>query len=185
MQILKKLTYQFLVSACLLCSTGLRAQTAEREYQIKAVFLFNFTHFVDWPASAFSSGHAPMVLGVFGKDPLFPFFEPAIVGEKLNEHIPISKKYAGIDDIEFAHLIFLDTADKKKMEQVIAKLKGRSVLTVGESPDFLAAGGMIRFYMRDNKIQLQVNVHATKAAGLVISSRLLRQVEIFRQKSKG
>jgi hypothetical protein len=184
MQILRAVTYHFLVYACLLCciNSCAQAQAPTREYQIKAAFLFNFTHFVDWPPTAFPSAQAPMVIGVIGKDPLILHLEQTIAGEKLNEHVLIAKKYSAGDEIESCHILFID---ENETAHIIAKLKGRSVLTVGETPEFLAAGGMIRFYTRDNKLQLQVNLEAMKAVGLVISSRLLRQVEIYKQKAKG
>lgn len=43
--------------------------TTPQEYQIKAVFLFNFTQFVDWPPTAFVDPRTPLVIGVLGEDP--------------------------------------------------------------------------------------------------------------------
>ena len=36
------------------------------EYHVKAVFLFNFTLFTQWPASAFAAPDTPLVIGVLG-----------------------------------------------------------------------------------------------------------------------
>ncbi len=47
------------------------AQTPSREYQLKAVFLFNFTQFIDWPADAFADGQAPFIIGVLGQKPFW------------------------------------------------------------------------------------------------------------------
>src|SRR5687767_14190823 len=54
------------------------------EYQVKAVFLFNFSRFVEWPASAFPSVDAPFVLGVFGTDPFGTDLDEVIKGEVVN-----------------------------------------------------------------------------------------------------
>jgi hypothetical protein len=40
-----------------------------REYKIKAVFLYNFTKFVEWPAESFNSDSAPFTIGILGIDP--------------------------------------------------------------------------------------------------------------------
>jgi len=37
----------------LVCAARLGAQTKASEAQVKAVFLFNFAQFVDWPPEAF------------------------------------------------------------------------------------------------------------------------------------
>jgi hypothetical protein len=57
-------------------------------------------------------------------------------------------------------------------------LKGRSILTVGESDSFGNSGGMIRFMTTQNKIRFRINTEAAKAANLTISAKLLRLAEI-------
>ncbi len=42
---------------------------APSEYQVKAVFLFNFGQFVEWPKDAFDTPQAPFVIGILGDDP--------------------------------------------------------------------------------------------------------------------
>lgn len=81
--------------AVLLClaSGPARAQVS-REYQLKAVFLFNFSRFTDWPPETFADPAAPLVIGILGKDPFGPFLEEAVRGETINnrplkiEHFP-------------------------------------------------------------------------------------------------
>jgi hypothetical protein len=158
------------------------AQTAT-EYQVKAAFLFNFTHFVEWPAQAFSSTQSPMVIGILGKDPYGRTLSQIISGEKAGEHPLFIKVYSGSEDVSGCQLLFIN-AGRKEAEETILKLKGRSILTISDNPDFLRQGGMIRFFTRNNKIQLEINPEAIKAANLVVSSGLLRQVDIFIPKNK-
>jgi YfiR/HmsC-like len=40
-------------------------------------------------------------------------------------------------------------------------------------------GGMVRFFTKDDRIKLQVNLGAAKNANLDISSKLLRLVDIY------
>ena len=45
--------------ALLLCAGGLAGAAAPvSEYQLKAVFLFNFAHFIEWPAAAWPDERA-------------------------------------------------------------------------------------------------------------------------------
>src|SRR4051812_28059903 len=60
------------------------AQPAARESQIKAVFLYNFVRFVDWPPSAFPDAQSPLVIGVLGEDPFGTALDDAIRGESVN-----------------------------------------------------------------------------------------------------
>ena len=43
--------------------------TTVKEYQLKAVFLYNFAQFVDWPSNSFNGDDAPLVIGIMGEDP--------------------------------------------------------------------------------------------------------------------
>lgn len=150
-----------------------------REYQLKAVFLYNFTQFVEWPANSFSSELAPMVIGILGTDPFGSYLEETISGEKINGHPLLIQHYNSIEEVGECQILFINVAETKKREQLIARLKGRNILTVSDAPDFLQQGGMIRFFTKQGKIKLQVNLEATKTTNLVISSKLLRLVEIF------
>src|SRR6185295_17077931 len=60
------------------------AAPAPSEYQVKAVFLFNFTQFVDWPAQSFADARAPFVIGVLGRDPFGSALDEAVRGETVN-----------------------------------------------------------------------------------------------------
>lgn len=155
-----------------------------REYQLKAVFLFNFTQFIEWPPSAFESGESPFVIGILGKNPFGTYLEQTISGEKVNGHPVIIQYYTNIEEIKICHILFCNAAEQKKQEQAIAGLKDRGILTVSDAPHFPEYGGMIRFFTRDNKIKLQVNLKAAKNAGLNLSSKLLRLAEIYDPKEK-
>ena len=52
-----------------ICVPNIAAADAPNEYEVKALMLFNLTHFVDWPASAFGDDKSPIVIGVLGRDP--------------------------------------------------------------------------------------------------------------------
>jgi hypothetical protein len=60
------------------------------------------------------------------------------------------------------------------MAQIASHLGSSSVLTVSELPGFTALGGMIEFVMEEEKIGFYINAAMAEAAGLKLSSRLLR-----------
>ena len=179
MSILKKTAIHYLVIILLACSMVSLAQTpANREYQIKAVFLFNFTQFVEWPASAFSSAQAPMVIGILGKDPFGSYLTEIVSGEQVNGRPLIIQHFNNTEEIKSCHILFINL-EQANLQDELLKLKGKNILTVSDSPNFLLQGGMIRFFTKNNKMQFQINLDATKEANLVISSKLLRLAEIF------
>lgn len=146
------------------------AQEAPLEYDVKAAFLLNFTKFIDWPASAFASG-APFRICITGEDPFGVSLAKIVEGEQVSSR-PIAVEKMGREQLTHCQIVFFGRSEKNVAE-AISRL-GPGVLTVGESPDFLRAGGVIRFVVENNHVRFDVNQTTARKAGLEISSRLLK-----------
>ena len=148
------------------------------EYQLKAVFLFNFAQFVEWPASAFPEAHTPLVICVLGKDPFGAYLDETVRGETVDNHPLAVRRYRTVDEIKECHILFVSRQEQDHMSEILDSLKGRSILTVSDAERFASRGGMIRFVTERNRIRLRINLEAARAANLTISSKLLRPAEI-------
>ena len=154
---------------------GQAVQFNEREVQ--AVFLFNFAQFVDWPAVAFSSSDAPLVIGVLGSDPFGPLLDQVVQGEVIRNRRLTVVRFRRVEDIKSCHVLFISASESERYEQIFEALRAKPTLTVGETANF-SGRGMVRFLTEQNRVRLEVNVDAAKAAGLTISSNLLRAARI-------
>jgi hypothetical protein len=165
--------------ALFVLATGLcTAAAAVSEYQLKAVFLFNFAQFVEWPTSAFAQQNAPFVIGVLGKDPFGANLDDVVHGENINNHPLIVQRYRDVQDIGGCQILFIPAAELEHLDEILAALRGRSVLTVTDANATARRGVMIGIIRQDSKIRLRIDVEAAKAANLTISSKLLRPAEI-------
>ncbi|HXL72628.1 MAG TPA: YfiR family protein, partial [bacterium] len=153
----------------------LSAQTPiSKEYQIKAVFLFNFVQFVQWPADTFTAPDEPFCIGILGDDPFGDFMDKTIEGEKINGHPLIIRRYTAVEEVQDCQILFISSSETPKMAGILDTLKTRSILTVSDADDFIKNGGIIRFFTEDNKIHLRINLEAAKSVNLTISSEVLR-----------
>jgi len=59
-----------------------RGPRGAREYDLKATFLFHFTHFVEWPEQAFAAADAPFRLCVLSPDPFGSALREVVAGER-------------------------------------------------------------------------------------------------------
>jgi hypothetical protein len=162
--------------------TGAAAQTPPpppaAEYQVKAVFLFNFAQFVDWPAQAFANDQAPIVIGVLGEDPFGSYLDEVVQSEKIGDRALVVRRYRRVEDATGCHILFVSRSNAAQLDRVLARLQGKNVLTVGDLDNFCLRGGMVRFVTEKGKIHLRINMDVAKAAGLTISSKLLRWATI-------
>ena len=150
------------------------SQTSQpTEYQIKAAFLYNFAKFVEWPSAAFDDPAAPIVIGILGDNPFHDDLANTIRGKKIDEHPLAVKELHSLSETTNCHILFISTSEKKRLPEILAGLKGTSVLTVGEMDRFTETGGMINFVLEKTKIRFQINSDAANTGRLKISSKLL------------
>jgi hypothetical protein len=143
------------------------------EVQIKAGFLFNFTRFVEWPSDAFADASSPIVLGVVGEDPFEDLLTQAAAGKTVNGRRVLLKRFRENQDLRGCNILFVSASEEKHIARILESLRGSSVLTVGETPDFAQIGGIISFFIEANKVRLQINLEAASRARLTISSKVI------------
>ena len=153
-------------------------QVVSREYQLKAVFLYRFTQFTEWPEAASPTADTPIVIGVLGKDPFGKYLDLAIRNERVHNRRLTIQRYQRSEEAKNCDLVFISTSEEGRLEKCLADLKGRSILTVGEMEGFALRGGMIEFFTERNRVQFRVNLAAARAANLRISSKLLELAEV-------
>ena len=171
-----------LLALLLLTSAGFAAAVATAvpsEYQVKAVFLFNFTHFVEWPADAFAGPQAPFVIGVLGRDPFGSALDEAVRGETVNGRPLVIQRYSGIADLKPCQILFIDRSIDGEIEKALASIGHQRTLTVSDLDSATSHAVIIRFLNENQKIRLQINVDSARNAGLTISSKLLRPAQVI------
>lgn len=156
--------------------------TAPSEYQLKAVFLFNFAQFVEWPAQSFATPNAPFVIGVVGDDPFGGELDATVRGETVLGHPLVVKRYRTMSEVEPCQILFISESELSRLGNILSSLDRRAVLTVSDIDRAAERGAIIQFTNERNRLRLRINVAAAKAAGLTISSKLLRPAEIVEKR---
>lgn len=143
------------------------------EYSLKAMFLLNFTKFVEWPDQAFSGNAAPFVVGVIGEDPFGSVLDEAFAHQTVGGRSVVIRRYTpgtlGID----CQVLFVARSIKDQQPALLQDLRGRPVLTVGEADQFLESGGMINFVVIKERVRFEINAMAADRTGLNLGAKLL------------
>jgi hypothetical protein len=154
------------------------ASAAPTEYQVKAVFLFNFSRFVEWPPAAFASPDAPFVVGVFGHDPFGADLDEVVKGRSVNGRPLIVRRLQSAAEGSDCQILFIHQSEQRHLSEVLSALDRHSTLTVSDIPGAAQRGVMIRLVTEGGRVRMRVNVESARAAELVISSNLLRAADI-------
>ena len=81
------------------------------------------------------------------------------------------------DPVDVCNLLFIGGDVRSG---VVIKNPRRRVLTVSDSEEFAAGGGMVQLLRRNNRIGLRINAAAVEAADIKLSSQLLGLAEVIR-----
>jgi hypothetical protein len=162
-----------LLAICALPRGSIHAQDSPTEYQVEAIYLFNFLKFVEWPSRVATNANGPWVIGIIGDNPIGNELPQIITGKTIQGHELQVRRFQNGEDLHVCRAVFISASERKHLPSILANLRGSSVLTVGDMDGFLAFGGMIRFVKGDKAMKIAINAEATDRGGFKVSSKLL------------
>jgi hypothetical protein len=142
------------------------------QYDVEAVYLFQFGKFVQWPTAPASN--EPFDICIIGRDPFAETLDNTIAGETIGKSPLKDERIDTTDDAKRCRILFISASEDAHLDEILGRLGKSPVLTVSDVPGFLARGGMIQFVVQDNRVRFDINVATAKRAGLAVSSQLLK-----------
>jgi hypothetical protein len=166
-------------SVCRVSAQSEDGADINREYAIKAAYLYQFGRYVQWPSPAFAGDRAPLVIGVLGTDAFGGILDEIARTKQIDGRVIVVRRFATMAEYTPCHILFINaTARAEDKEAAIRKLQGVPTLLVGEEPGFAEHGGMVNFFQDENKIRFEINTEIARQARLKISSKLLSLAKI-------
>ncbi|HEY1717873.1 MAG TPA: YfiR family protein [Verrucomicrobiae bacterium] len=155
------------------------------EYQIKAAFLFHFAQFVEWPSADSTNADGTFVIGVLGENPFGGALDEIVRGESISNR-KITVQYSrSAEDLKNCRIVFVSKSEKARLPRILGELSGKNLLTVGECDGFDQCGGVVDFYLEDDKVHFEINPAAAAREHLKISSQLFRLGKIVKTAPTG
>jgi hypothetical protein len=141
-----------------------------REIDVKAVFLFNFAKYVDWPLAPAGSS-ATIRMCVPANPAFLSTLQSAVRDEVVNGRPLSAVGPDGLDAAKECDIIYVGEAATPDAAAWITAVRGRHTLTVGDGK--LVDGLVIAFVRDQNRVRFDIDRGTAVKQGLVISSRLL------------
>ncbi len=165
-----RISFFYLILLFLIPQISLAISEAE-EYEIKAAYLFNLGNFIKWPATSQDS----FEICVLGQDVFKENLDLIAKKEKkLQNKLAVIKKKSSLDDVNQCSILFINFTEQSQFQAAFDKLKGKPILTVGDTEKFIIMGGMIQFYLQAGKIRLMIDPQTLDENNLKASSKLLQ-----------
>lgn len=178
-----------IIIAILLVFTACPAKTVESvhvvkkdidspsENELKAIYLYNFLQFVQWPKEKCNLPHGKSVqICVLGDSPFEPVLR--ILQKKLelkNQELQLNFFETYHEDLELPTccLLFISSSEQKNLPKILNSIDDKAILTVTDSGTITPHGVMITLVSRKNTVRWTINREPVKKAGLRLSAKLL------------
>lgn len=154
------------------------SQAPSQEYQIKGAYILNFSRFTQWPEKAYNGSENSFIISILGKDPFGVFLDELIKDESNAGRPIIVKRLKSLEETEVAHILFISREYNIDPSQLDRLIKDQSILTISDREGFARRGGIVEFYVEDDKVKFVINQARGEQCGLHFSSKLLRLAKI-------
>jgi hypothetical protein len=168
----RSITKRFLILAALLFGVRAEAQSPMSESQVKAMFVYNFLKFVEWPADSHRPGD-PFVVLIIGDGPTADATEQFLESKTIGDQKVSVRRTRWDQPLDGARAAFVVESDGKRLNRILDAAASAGVLTIGEGEGFTERGGVIALLVEDRKVRFDVDTTAAQVARLRVSSKLL------------
>ena len=203
--LLRKAIERCVLTLCALLSVAVvygqnhgKGVDAKKAAKVKAGLVFHLSKLTQWPDGRFERTTTPITVGVLGSDlhgfadyfraqsANFTVQRRGFVVRKLTVKVA-EKGKDGLDEvlkksIRECSILFVTSAETKRLPQILAAIGKSGVLTVGETKAFSSSGGMVSFVTHRGRVKIYVNMSSLKDGRIHTSSEFLRHAIIVEKK---
>jgi hypothetical protein len=180
---LRFITRRLLFCAALLFGVRAEAQAPMGESQVKAMFVYNFLKFVEWPVDPSVDAKGPFVVLIIGEGPTADATERFLDSKTVGERPLVVRRTRSDPSFAGVQAAFVVEPDEKKLHHIFESAAAAGVLTIGEGDGFATRGGIIGLLVENRKVRFDVDTTAAQSAGLRVSSKLLALTRNIRSSS--
>ena len=159
--------------------------TINREYRIKAAYLFNFGRYTQWPEGYWQDEKAPFAIGILGSNPFHDSLAQIANEKELHGRKIAIYYFRNLKEYQPCQILYIsESIPLEQQKVIIASLANTKVLLIGEEHAFLKEGGMVCFFLEANKVRFGVNLDPIDRNDLKISSKVLKLAAIVKKEEE-
>jgi hypothetical protein len=150
-----------------------QAQISPVDAKQEAVYLRKFLQFVQWSPVSASNQEENFQFCVAGEGLLGFALADEMKGTAVHEHKVVVRHVKNAQDLKGCQAVVFGGLDKKQVLKAMEILKDNSVLTFGQTSEFLEAGGVVQLIWDDGTLRFGFNLAAARKAGVRLDARVL------------
>lgn len=159
-----------------------QAEISTYEYDVKAVFLYNFTRYVQWPEALEPEG---LTIVVLGKSAIVAPLQEIARKRAVGQTPIVVRQCLEIGQIGRPRILFVARSAVPEIARVLEKTRGTDILTVSEAEGLAARGVAINFVERNGTIRFEMSERTLREARIQVSSQLLKLAILVDEENGG
>jgi hypothetical protein len=138
--------------------------------KFKALFMYNFTKYLEWPSE---KQKGDFVIGVFGNSPIIN--ELSIIAEKRRVGIQqiVIKKIYDVKEISGCNIVYIPGNKVLKADDVTAQSKNMGIAIITDSPGLAKTYAGINYIKIDGKLNFEINRKNLEEQGIKVNNALV------------
>lgn len=146
-------------------------QSEEAGARIKAIYIYNFTKYIEWPAD-YKEGN--FVIGVYGTNaPLLGELHKMAASKMVGSQKMEIRNLQSASEAAVCHIVYVLADNSAQLADVLTKVKGKSTLIVTDKAGMTKQGSGINFAIVENKQKIELNRANIEKYKLKVASTLV------------
>ena len=153
-------------------------QAEESSAKIKAIYIYNFTKYIEWPQS-YKVGN--FVIGVIGSNTTILNELSKMANSKKvgNQKLEIRNINSCSPKDQF-NIIYLLPDNSSQLSDILKNIKGKSTLIVTDKTGLAKKGAAINFFIEGNKQKIELNRNNLETHKLKVASTLVEMALVIK-----
>ena len=149
---------------------ALSATTRAQDEKFKALFMYNFTKYIEWP-QAKQSGD--FVIGVIGNSAIVGELETIAQKKTVGAQAIKVKQVSSAEDLTKMHIVYVTEEKSGEAAGIAGKVKGKGVVLITDKPGFALSTSGINYIKKDGKPNFEVSSKHLAEEGVKVSAQLM------------
>ena len=148
---------------------GLVGMNAQSVTKYQALFVYNFTRFIEWP----SNGSNEFVIGILGKSEIYSDLQSVTASKKVGAQTIVLKKFSNPSEVVSCQILFVSSEVSSQISQLATSMQSKNTLIISDRPGSTNKGAGINFVIDDGKQRFEISKANVDKTGLKMNKQLV------------
>ena len=137
--------------------------------KFKALFLYNFTKYIEWPKS---HSKGDFIIGILGQTSVINTLNTIAERRKVGMQKIVIKAFESVDDIKDCHMIYISPDNSKDLTKVLSKFT-KDTLIITDGKGLAKKGSCINYTTKGGNLKFEINKKNILKKGLKLNNNLM------------